>query len=80
MSLRSDGQQIQNHVQAQQVALWGQELDFISFVSKQGYEAPPTLEQYQEYIEAIGIPLIESQNPNYPGYCLQASSRAIEYN
>lgn len=80
MSLRSDGQQIQNHVQAQQVALWGQELDFITFLSEEGYEPPPTLEQYHDYIETIEIPLIESQNPNYPGYCLQATSQAMEYN
>lgn len=80
MSLRSDGQQIQNHVQAQQVALWGQELDFINFLFEEGYEPPLTLEQYQEYIKAIEIPLIESQNPNYPSYCLQATSQAMEYN
>ncbi|CAD5988519.1 hypothetical protein PCC9214_05400 (plasmid) [Planktothrix tepida] len=80
MNLRSDGQRIQNHVQSQQVALWGQELDFISFLSEEGYEPPPTLKQYQEYIKTIEIPLIESQNPNYPGYCLQATSQAMEYN
>ena len=76
-NLRPDGQQIQANVQAELVALWGQELDFITFMAHQGYEPPPTLEQYREYIEAIGIPLIESDNPDYPLYCMKAGNNAI---
>jgi hypothetical protein len=75
--LRADGQQIQKNVRAKQVALWGQELDFITFVSEKGYPAPPTLGQYREYIEAIGIPLIERDNPDYPGYCLRAIEQVM---
>jgi len=76
-NLRPDGQRIQANVQADKVALWGQELDFITFLAHQGYEPPPTLEQYREYIEAIGIPLIESDNPDYPSYCMKAGNNAI---
>jgi hypothetical protein len=76
-NLRPDGQRIQANVQADQVALWGQELDFITFVAHQGYEPPPTLEHYREYIEAIGILLIESDNPDYPEYCMRAGNNAI---
>lgn len=76
-NLRSHGQQIQRNVRAKQVALWGQELDFITFVTEKGYPAPPTLAQYREYIEAIGIPLVESDNPDYPGYCWRAIDRVM---
>ena len=76
-NLRPDGQRIQANVQADKVALWGQELDFITFLAHQGYEPPPTLAQYREYIEAIGIPLIESDNPDYPSYCMKAGNNAI---
>jgi hypothetical protein len=76
-NLRPDGQRIQANVRADQVALWGQELDFITFLAHQGYEPPPTLEQYREYIEAIGIPLIESDNPDYPLYCMKAGNNAL---
>jgi hypothetical protein len=76
-NLRPDGQRIQANVQANQVALWGQELDFITFVAHQGYEPPPTLEHYREYIEMIGIPLIESDNPSYPSYCMKAGHNAL---
>jgi len=76
-NLRPDGQRIQANVRADKVALWGQELDFITFLAHQGYEPPPTLEQYREYIETIGIPLIESDNPDYPSYCMKAGNNAI---
>jgi hypothetical protein len=76
-NLRPDGQRIQRNVQADQVALWGQELDFITFLAHQGYQPPPTLEQYREYIEMIGIPLIESNNLDYPGYCMKAAGNAM---
>jgi hypothetical protein len=76
-NLRSHGQQIQKNVRAKQVALWGQELDFITFAIERGYSALPTLGQYREYIEAIGIPLIESDNPDYPGYCLRAVEQVM---
>ena len=78
-SLRSDGQKIQHNVKAKQVALWGQELDFITFLSEQDYRLPCTLSQYHEYIEAIGIPLIEADNPRYPEYCLQAAQIVMNY-
>jgi len=76
-NLRPDGQRIQRNVQAEQVALWGQELDFITFLAHQGYQPPPTLEQYREYIELIGIPLIEADNPDYPGYCMKAAGNVM---
>jgi hypothetical protein len=75
--LRPDGQRIQRNVQADQVALWGQELDFITFLAHQGYQPPPTLEQYCEYIEMIGISLIESDNPDYPNYCMKAANNVM---
>jgi hypothetical protein len=49
----------------------------VRFVAHQGYEPPLTLEHYWEYIEAIGIPLIESDNPGYPLYCMRAGNNAI---
>ncbi|MBE9039370.1 hypothetical protein IQ235_00985 [Oscillatoriales cyanobacterium LEGE 11467] len=52
-------------------------MDFIHFVGEKGYEAPPTLAQYREYIEAISIPLIESDNPDYPEYCLRAVEQVM---
>ncbi|MGB5963562.1 MAG: hypothetical protein WBG73_23195 [Coleofasciculaceae cyanobacterium] len=71
------GKLIQRSVRADKVALWGQELDFIRFLAQQGYQPPPTFEQYREYIELIGIPLIEADNPDYPGYCMKAAGNAI---
>jgi hypothetical protein len=70
---------IQANVQADKVALWGQELDFITFLAHQRYEPPATLEQYREYIETIGIPLIESDNPDYPSYCMKGGNNAIAF-
>ncbi len=78
-NLRPDGQRIQANVRADKVALWGQELDFITFLAHQGYEPPPTLEQYREYIKTIGIPLIESDNPDYPSYCMKAGNNVMDY-
>ncbi|MEA5536804.1 hypothetical protein [Crocosphaera sp. XPORK-15E] len=78
-NLRSDGQKIQKNVQAKQVALWGQELDFITFLVERGYSQPCTLSQYHEYIDAIGIPLIEADNPNYPDYCFRAAQMVFNY-
>lgn len=78
-NLREDGQKIQRNVKAKQVALWGQELDFITYCVEQGYSPPCTLEQYHEYIDAIGIPLIESDNPNYPDYCFRAAQMVMNY-
>ena len=78
-NLRPNGQKIQQNVRAKQVALWGQELDFISYCVEQGYSPPCTLAQYHEYIEAIGIPLIEADNPNYPDYCFRAAQMVMNY-
>ncbi len=77
--LREDGQKIQQNVKAKQVALWGQELDFITYCLEQGYSPPCTLSQYHEYIEAIGIPLIEADNPNYPDSCFRAAQMVMNY-
>ena len=77
MNQRPDAQQIQGNVKAKLVALWGQELDFITFLTHQGYEPPATLAHYHEYIEVIGIPLIEADNPEYPEYCMWAGEIAI---
>ncbi len=79
INLRFDGQKIQQNVQAKQVALWGQELDFITYCVEQGYSPPCTLSQYHEYIEAIGIPLIEADNPKYPDYCFRAAEMVMNY-
>jgi hypothetical protein len=78
-NLRPDGQQIQRHVKADQVALWGQELDFVTYLIDRDCQTLPTLELYQEYLEAIGIPLIEADNPNYPDYCMRAARSVASY-
>ena len=78
-TLRPDMQQIQHHVQASQVAFWGQELDFISYLTQRGYQPPPTQAHYREYIDALAIPLIESDNPDYPDYCLRAARAVASY-
>lgn len=77
MRLREEGQQIQRNVQAKQVALWGQELDFIHFLSELGKQPPPSLAQYHEYVQVIGIPLIEAGNPNYPDNCWRAAQSVL---
>ncbi len=78
-NLRNDAQKIQQNVQASKVALWGQELDFITYCIEQGYRPPCTLSQYHEYIEEIGIPLIEADNPHYPDYCFRAAQMVMNY-
>lgn len=79
MRLRENGQRIQRNVQAKQVALWGQELDFIHFLSESGKQPPPTLPQYHEYVQAVGIPLIEANNPNYPDNCWRAAQSVLTF-
>lgn len=77
--LLEDSRKIQRNVNAKQVALWGQELDFMGYVAERGYDAPPTLEQYCEYVQFLGLPLIELDNPDYPEYCYRAALNSFGF-
>ena len=64
-----DMQQIQANVRASQVGWWGQELLFLNWLAGE----TPTLENYRDWANELGLPLIEQDNPAYPAAVGQVS-------
>jgi hypothetical protein len=64
-----DMQRIQANVRAKQAGWWGQELLFVDWLAGE----TPTLEKYTAWAEALGLPLIERDNPAYPAAVEQVS-------
>lgn len=56
--LRPDLIRIQRNVQAAEVAAWGQELDFATWLKDQDFSPPPTADQFYDYREDLGVPLM----------------------
>jgi hypothetical protein len=57
-----DMQRIQANVRARQVGWWGQELLFLDWLAGE----TPTVENYSDWADELGLPLIEQDNPAYP--------------
>jgi hypothetical protein len=57
-----DMQRMQANVRASQVGWWGQELLFLNWLAGK----TPTLENYSTWVNELGLPLIEQDNPAYP--------------
>lgn len=75
---RIDTQKIQKNVNADSVAFWGQELDFITWMvaknKKAGFRKYElNLESYHAYLNQIRLPLIEKDNKDYPKLCFNAT-------
>ena len=64
-----DMQRIQTNVRASQVGWWGQELLFLDWLAGK----TPTMENYSAWADELGLPLIERDNPAYPGAVEQVS-------
>ena len=64
-----DMQQIQANVRASQVGWWGQELNFLDWLAG----ISPTPENYRDWANELGLPLIEQDNPAYPPAVKQVS-------
>jgi ribosomal protein S18 acetylase RimI-like enzyme len=64
-----DMQRIQANVCAKQVGWWGQELNFLDWLAG----ISPTLENYRDWADELGLPLIEQDNPAYPVAVKQVS-------
>lgn len=64
-----DMQRIQANVCANQVGWWGQELLYLDWLNGE----IPTLENYHTWANELGLPLIEQDNPAYPGAVKQVS-------
>jgi ribosomal protein S18 acetylase RimI-like enzyme len=64
-----DMQRIQANVRAKQAGWWGQELLFLDWLNGE----IPTLENYAAWADALGLPLIERENPRYPAAVEQVS-------
>lgn len=69
----SHTQQIQKQVHAETVGWWTQEIEFLYWLERNGYGSSPTLEQYREWAEDIGLPLIEQDSPAYLACILQVA-------
>jgi len=79
-SLRKDMQQINKNVNPKVIAGWGMELDYIDWMSDQGYKpGDENTETYLAYIKDIGLPLIEQDNPDYPRWAFEAAKNVIMY-
>ena len=57
-----DMQRIQANVRARRVGWWGQELLFLDWLAGES----PTVENYSDWANELGLPLIEQGNPAYP--------------
>lgn len=57
-----DMQRIQANVRASQVGWWGQELLFLDWLAGE----TPAVENYSDWANELGLPLIEQDNPAYP--------------
>lgn len=66
---------VQKRIKAKCVGFWGQELDFISWVSGNGNKPPPTDDQYNEWMKEIGLPL-KVQGAGYAALCFEAAKNA----
>ncbi len=73
----ADTQTIQRRVQAARVAWWGQELDFIAWCAARGLAPPPTLEDSRAFAAWTGLPLIETDNPEYPLLAYRAAQHSL---
>jgi len=60
-----DTQQIQQHVNADLVGWWSQEIHFLRWLKHKGYGYSPSIEQYREWAREISLPLIEQDNLAY---------------
>jgi len=79
-SLRTDMQQIQKNVNPTVIAGWGMELDYIDWMSDNGFvPGNEDMENYLAYIKDVGLPLIEQDNPDYPRWALEAAKNVIMY-
>jgi len=79
-SLRPDMQQIYRNVKPTTIAGWGMELDYIDWMSDQGHEpGDEDMHNYRDYAKAIGLPLIEIDNPDYPQWAMEAAKNVIMY-
>lgn len=74
----SHTQYIQERVQATTVGWWTQEIEFLFWLERKGYDAAPTLEQYREWVAETGLPLIEQDSPGYPA-CIAQVGRSYCY-
>jgi hypothetical protein len=57
----TDMQRIQANVRARQVGWWGQELLFLDWLAGE----TPTVENYSDWANELGLPLIEQDSPAY---------------
>jgi hypothetical protein len=64
-----DMQRIQANVRASQMGWWGQELLFLDWLAGK----TPTMENYSDWADELGLPLIEQDNPAYPAAIEQVS-------
>jgi len=78
--LRPHMQQIYKNVKPAIMAGWGMELDYVDWMSDQGFKpGDESLENYRAYAKDIGLPLIEQDNPDYPMWALEAAKNVIMY-
>ena len=68
-------QQIQRHVHANTLGWWTQEIEFLFWLEGRGLGSglAPTLGQYRAWAAETGLPLIERDNPVYPGGIAQVA-------
>jgi len=80
MRLRGDMQTIQKNVKPDLIAGWSMELDYVTWMQGQGYEpGDEDAYTYSEYVEDIGLPLIEQGSDAYPPLALAAARNVVMY-
>lgn len=78
--LRADLVRFANEVVATEYAAWGQELDFVSWLSEN--KVPPSHVQskhWPEYSRSIGVPLIMQHEPRMAKLALQAAINGVKH-
>jgi len=80
MSMMRDTRRVQDQVKAKEVAIWGQELEFISWCDREG-KRPESLthQDYLDFVKESNLPLMMTDDDQYHKHALTAATHVTNY-